>query len=96
MQPATSIPRGYLDFGRFALDLDGRVLIYPSGRDVELRRREFDLLLTLGRNPGRVMSRATLLYAIAGREAEAFDRAIDVYVVAVFVRRLRATPSSLS
>jgi DNA-binding winged helix-turn-helix (wHTH) protein len=47
---------------------------------VALRRREFDLLLALARNPGRVMSRDTLLDAIAGREAEAFDRTIDVYV----------------
>ncbi len=45
-----------------------------------MRRREFDLLLTFARSPGRVMSRETLLDAIAGREAEAFDRTIDVYV----------------
>jgi DNA-binding winged helix-turn-helix (wHTH) protein len=80
MQSAVQIPRGYLDFGRFALDLDSRIMIDPSGGTVELRRREFDLLLTFGRNPGRALSRTTLLLAIAGREAEAFDRAIDVYV----------------
>jgi DNA-binding winged helix-turn-helix (wHTH) protein len=79
-QPATATQRHHLNFGCFALDLDGRILIDPSGRDVELRRREFDLLLTLARSPGRVMSRETLLDAIAGREAEAFDRTIDVYV----------------
>jgi DNA-binding winged helix-turn-helix (wHTH) protein len=79
-QPAISTPRRYLDFGSFALDLDGRILIDPSGREVELRRREFDLLQTLAHSPGRVMSRETLLDAIAGREAEAFDRTIDVYV----------------
>jgi DNA-binding winged helix-turn-helix (wHTH) protein len=73
-------PRRHLDFGSFALDLDGRILIDPSGREVELRRREFDLLQTFARSPGRVMSRETLLDAIAGREAEAFDRTIDVYV----------------
>src|SRR4051794_23014724 len=73
-------PRCHLDFGCFALDLNGRILIDPSGREIELRRREFDLLLTLARSPGRVMSRATLLDAIAGREAEAFDRTIDVYI----------------
>jgi DNA-binding response OmpR family regulator len=79
-QPAIATLPRYLDFGSFALDLDGRVLIDPSGREVELRRREFDLLQTLARSPGRVMSRETLLDAIAGREAEAFDRTIDVYV----------------
>src|ERR1700722_13867695 len=80
MQLATVTPNRHLDFGCFALDLDGRILIDPSGRELELRRREFDLLLTLARSPGRVMSRETLLDAIAGREAEAFDRTIDVYV----------------
>ena len=80
MRPAIPILHDYLDFGCIALDLGSRILIDPSGRDVELRRREFDLLLTLARSPGRVMSRDTLLDAIAGREAEAFDRTIDVYV----------------
>jgi two-component system, OmpR family, response regulator len=80
MPPAIPTLHDYLDFGCIALDLDSRSLIDSSGRDVALRRREFDLLLALARNPGRVMSRDTLLDAIAGREAEAFDRTIDVYV----------------
>ena len=69
-QPEITTPLRHLDFGSFALDLDGRILIDPSGREVELRRREFDLLQTLARSPGRVMSRETLLDAIAGREAD--------------------------
>jgi DNA-binding winged helix-turn-helix (wHTH) protein len=80
MPPAMPALNDYLDFGCIALDLGSRILIDSSGRDVALRRREFDLLLALARNPGRVMSRDTLLDAIAGREAEAFDRTIDVYV----------------
>ena len=80
IQQAIATPRRHLEFGCFALDLDGRILIDPSGREVELRRREFDLLLTFARSPGRVMSREILLDAIAGRETEAFDRTIDVYV----------------
>jgi DNA-binding winged helix-turn-helix (wHTH) protein len=80
IQQAIATPRRHLEFGCASLDLDGRILIDPSGREVELRRREFDLLLTFARSPGRVMSREILLDAIAGREAEAFDRTIDVYV----------------
>jgi DNA-binding winged helix-turn-helix (wHTH) protein len=79
-QPAVPAPQRRLDFGAFALDLDGRMLIDSSGREIELRRREFDLLETLARCPGRVMSREVLLDAIAGREADVFDRTIDVYV----------------
>ena len=80
MEPPTLLLHSRLEFAGFALDLAGRILVDPSGRDVKLRRREFDLLSTLARNRGRVMSRDTLLYAIAGREPEAFDRAIDLYV----------------
>jgi uncharacterized protein (TIGR02246 family) len=80
VRPAIAAPGGCLDFGCFALDVDTRILIDPAGRELALRRREFDLLLTFARSPGRVMSRAALLDAIAGREAEAFDRTIDVYV----------------
>jgi DNA-binding winged helix-turn-helix (wHTH) protein/ketosteroid isomerase-like protein len=79
MRPAV-VDSGYVDFGCFGLNLDSRVLIDRSGRDVALRRREFDLLSALARCSGRVMSRAALLDAIAGREAEPFDRTIDVYV----------------
>lgn len=64
-RPVIAVHRGYLDFGCFGLNLDGRILIDPSGRDVTLRRREFDLLLTLAGSPGRVMSRAAPLDAIA-------------------------------
>lgn len=77
---STTALDGYLDFGCFALDLESRLLIDPAGQGVALRRREFDLLLTLAGSPGRVMSRDALLDAIAGREAEAFDRTIDVYI----------------
>jgi uncharacterized protein (TIGR02246 family) len=80
LHPTTPAPHDYLDFGCILLDLGSRILTDSSGRDVVLRRREFDLLLALARSPGRVMSRARLLDVIAGREAEAFDRTIDVYV----------------
>jgi DNA-binding winged helix-turn-helix (wHTH) protein len=80
MRQVTAAPCDYLDFGHFARDLNGRLVIDASGRAVALRRREFDLLLALSRSPGRVMSRATLLDAIANREAEAFDRTIDVHM----------------
>jgi two-component system alkaline phosphatase synthesis response regulator PhoP len=41
---------------------------------------EFELLATLARQPGRVFTRAQLLDAIRGADAEAFDRAIDAHV----------------
>jgi DNA-binding response OmpR family regulator len=93
MPPAIPTLHDYLDFGCIALDLNSRLLIDSSGRDVALRRREFDLLLALARNPGRVMSRDTLLDAIAGREAEALT-ALSMYMWAVSARRSRKIRSS--
>ena len=55
-----------------------RVSIGP--RAIEVTPTEFDLLATLARQPGRVFTRAQLLDAIRGADAEAFDRAIDAHV----------------
>lgn len=41
---------------------------------------EFDLLLTLARAAGRVLSREQLLVEVAERDFESFDRAIDVHI----------------
>jgi two-component system, OmpR family, alkaline phosphatase synthesis response regulator PhoP len=46
--------------------------------DVTLDKRRMQV--TLARQPGRVFTRAQLLDAIRGVEAEAFDRAIDAHV----------------
>jgi two-component system phosphate regulon response regulator OmpR len=41
---------------------------------------QFDLLVTLARNAGRVLSRDALLDAVKGEQLESFDRSIDVHV----------------
>lgn len=41
---------------------------------------QFDLLLALARNAGRVMSRERLMDLVRGETLEAFDRSIDVHV----------------
>ena len=46
---------------------------------------QFDLLLALALNAGRVMSRERLMDLAKGEELEAFDRSIDVHI-----SRLRA------
>jgi two-component system, OmpR family, response regulator PrrA len=55
-----------------------------GGRPVELTRREFDLLETLARNAGIVLSRERLLEVVWG-----YDFAVDTNVVDVFVSQLR-------
>jgi DNA-binding response OmpR family regulator len=60
--------------------LNSRRLESPEGKPVELTTGEFDLLATLVKAPGRVLSRDELLEATRNREAGPFDRTIDVQV----------------
>jgi two-component system, OmpR family, phosphate regulon response regulator PhoB len=59
-----------------------RVLLHDN--PVELTRLEFDLLLFLCRNPGRVHRRSTLLAEVWGVAEHLGSRTVDVHV-----RRLR-------
>ena len=67
--------------GRRVLDLERRVLIDPADSSEErLTASEFDLLKIFAENPNRPLMRDWLLEVTAHREAEAFDRAIDLRV----------------
>ncbi|HXN81986.1 MAG TPA: response regulator transcription factor [Myxococcales bacterium] len=76
--------------GRFAagglvIDFDARE-VAVDGKRMSLTAHEFDILVALARNSGRVLSRDQLLELVKGDGAdEAFDRSIDVHV-----SRLRA------
>ncbi len=71
--------RASITFGPFALDLAGHRLI-RDGHEVALTTGEFHLLKVLAENPGRVLSRDTLLQLLKGYEHQPFDRSIDVRV----------------
>ena len=51
-----------------------------AGRDVELTTLEFDLLLTLAAQPGRVWRRDELLDRVWGRDFVGVDRVVDVHI----------------
>jgi len=51
-----------------------------SGADIELTATEFQLLVTLAREPGRVFTRLQLLDAIHGVAFESYERAVDAHV----------------
>jgi class 3 adenylate cyclase/predicted ATPase len=68
-------------FAGYRLDIAGRSLMNPAGKEVPLTRGEFGLLLALVQRPGRALSRDQLLDTIAGRPADAYDRSIDMLVV---------------
>jgi DNA-binding response OmpR family regulator len=54
--------------------------VEADGRTVELTPTEFQLLVTLARQPGRIFTRAQLLDAIHGVAFESYERAIDAHV----------------
>jgi two-component system alkaline phosphatase synthesis response regulator PhoP len=60
-------------------------------RSIDLTATEFQLLLTLARQPGRIFTRAQLLDAVRGVAAEPFERAIDAHVKNLR-RKLEADP----
>ncbi len=67
-------------FSGWLLDVDKRELFSPSGALVPLSGGEFELLLAFVSHPGRVLNRDQLLDLARGREAQPFDRSIDVQV----------------
>ena len=74
---------GAMTVGPLEIDEAGyRALLH--GREIELTKREFELLSTLARNTGVVLSRDRLLELVWG-----YDFAADTNVVDVFVGYLR-------
>jgi DNA-binding response OmpR family regulator len=68
-----------LRFGRLEIDAGSR-LVRIDGREVILTSHQFDLLLAMARQAGRVLSRDRLMDLVKGEELEAFDRSIDVHI----------------
>ena len=71
---------GVLIFSGWRLDPARRELRDPQGVLIELTAGEFGLLMALVERPRRVLSRDRLLDLTKGRDAQPFDRSIDVQV----------------
>ena len=69
-----------LEFEGYRLDLAGHSLRNPAGKEVPLRPAEFSLLPAFAQRAGRVLSRDQLLQLVAGRDAEPYDRSIDMQI----------------
>jgi DNA-binding response OmpR family regulator len=67
--------------GELELDLDARRCCV-GGREVELTRREFELLAALLRYPGRIHTRLQLLELVWGTDAIS-SKTVDVHVAAL-------------
>jgi DNA-binding response OmpR family regulator len=68
-----------LRFGSLEIDRDARC-VRVEGAERALTGYQFDLLLALAENAGRVMSRDALMERLKGENLEAFDRSLDVHV----------------
>ena len=77
--------RSRVPLGRWTLDMERRLLVGivgsdSAGQEERLAPGEFNLLKLFVENPNRPLARDWLLEVTSHREAEAFDRAIDLRV----------------
>ena len=65
--------------GPLTIDIPKRRVVV-DGSDVSLTASEFDILLMLARQPGRIYTRAQLLDAVRGVSFESYERAVDAHI----------------
>lgn len=68
-----------LVFDDLVIDIP-RMRVQRDGTAIDLTATEFQVLVTLAREPGRVFTRAQLLDAVHGVMIEAYERAIDAHI----------------
>src|SRR5216683_2721641 len=87
-QPAAAVPQPApastrVRFGTKWLDHDAQALRDDEGNEHPLTASEYGLLKVFAANPKRVLSRERLLELANARDAEAFDRAIDLRIMRI-------------
>ncbi|MBA4262791.1 MAG: DNA-binding response regulator [Comamonadaceae bacterium] len=68
-----------LRFEGLSLDT-ARRSVTRQGQEIELTGTEYELLLLLAREPGKVFSRDDILSQLRGHEADLYTRAVDIVV----------------
>ena len=76
--PADTVQQ--LRFSGWTLELAARHLINPDGVVIMLSGAEFRLLRVFLEHPGRVLNRDQLLNLTQGRDADPFDRSVDIQI----------------
>jgi len=76
---ASAANSNVLRFGRLEIDAAAHA-VRLEGALCDLTSYQFDLLLALANNAGRVLSREQLMDLVKGEQLEAFDRSIDVHM----------------
>ncbi len=70
---------GRLEINGIAID-PGTREVRREGSEIEVTTFEFDILETLMRSAGRVVSRDELMEELYGRKATPFDRSVDMHI----------------
>ena len=78
-QAAAAPQSEVMRFGNLEIDLGSRS-VRLDAKDFALTSYQFDILVALAKNAGRVLSRDQLMDLVKGEELEAFDRSIDVHI----------------
>ena len=87
VEPGADAPE-QIAIGDLQIDLSGR-RCYVAGHEVTLRRKEFDLLVRLAREPGKALSRETLMSDVWDENWFGPTKTLDV-TMATLRRRLEA------
>jgi OmpR family response regulator RpaB len=69
-----------MQFEGLSLDTVRRAALDETGHAVELTSTEYELLLMLAAEPGRVFTRDEILNHLRGQEADLYTRAVDILV----------------
>ena len=88
-------PDSRVRFGTKWLDLEAQALRDDEDNEHPLTASEFGLLKVFAANPKRVLSRERLLELANARDAEAFDRAVDLRIMRIR-RKIEPDPAKPS
>jgi two-component system response regulator RegX3 len=92
-----AVEAGARDVGEVRVDSD-RHRVFVRGQEVHLRRKEFELLALLIENPGRVLTRDTLIDRVWGTDYVGDTKTLDVHIkrLRTHVERDPSTPSIIT
>jgi DNA-binding response OmpR family regulator len=79
-QQVDDLPSEELNIGPFLVDFRSHE-VRLHGKLVDLTPKEFKILETLMREPGRVFSRLELVKRVFGMDYEGFERTVDVHIM---------------
>lgn len=68
-----------LEFGSYTIDVETRS-VSLNGEPIELTQKEFDLVLFLFRNAGRILSRGYIMESVWGRSPDLNTRTVDTHM----------------